>query len=205
MSTAEVQERIEMGAERTATGGTPVEGVQQRLEVERSTVGSGDSQDTLGRIMKGAFAGAAAVLVMDWITRRLYLNESRDAFEQEKQAQVGAKWGSHTAAEKLEQKLGIQLTEHQRFLLGRMIHYAMGIMPGMMYGVMSKRFPQIRRGGGLLFGLALFLLQDEMLGPMMGITSPPGEYPWQAHARGLVGHLALGLALDAALETLDMP
>jgi len=36
-----------------------------------------------------------------------------------------------------------------------------------------------------------------------GMTPGPGSFPWQAHARGLVGHLVFGLAAEAALSAAD--
>lgn len=84
-------------------------------------------------------------------------------------------------------------------------HYLMGAGPGAIYGLLNRRLPRIRAGRGLVYGFALFLLQDELMGPMMAITSTPNEHPWQAHVRGLVGHLVLGAATDAAFEALDLP
>jgi hypothetical protein len=37
----------------------------------------------------------------------------------------------------------------------------------------------------------------------VGFAEPPQAYPWQAHARGFVGHLAFGLAADTVLDVLD--
>jgi hypothetical protein len=54
-------------------------------------------------------------------------------------------------------------------------------------------------------GLGLFLIQDEGLNQAMGISAKQKDYPWQAHARGLVAHLALGLVTDAVLNLLDAP
>jgi hypothetical protein len=180
--------------------------IQARLETEQETVGSGSADSTLGHAVKGAIAGAAATLAMDYVTWKVYLREDPEAFTAEKeQAQVHGKWGSHVAAEKLAERSGQDLSGDQRFAVGRAIHYMMGVLPGVAYALASRRFPQIRAGRGLLYGLGVFLVIDEMMGPMMGITSPPTKYPWQAHARGLIGHLALGAATDAALETLHRP
>lgn len=59
------------------------------------------------------------------------------------------------------------------------------------------------RPEGLLYGLELFLVQDEGLNPILGTSGGPTEYPWQAHARGLVGHLVLGAVTHATLNVLD--
>lgn len=39
----------------------------------------------------------------------------------------------------------------------------------------------------------MFLLNDEILAPVLGLASGPTAYPWQAHARGLVVVLVTGV------------
>jgi uncharacterized membrane protein YagU involved in acid resistance len=77
--------------------------------------------------------------------------------------------------------------------------------PAALYAASRKHLP----GGvvirGLAYGLAMFLIEDEVLNPALGVAAPPQKYPWQAHARGLVAHLALGLATEAVLAALDPP
>ncbi len=46
-------------------------------------------------------------------------------------------------------------------------------------------------------------MNDEVLAPALGLASGAARYPWQAHARGLVGHLVLGAATDTVLDVLD--
>ena len=59
-------------------------------------------------------------------------------------------------------------------------------------------------GKGLLYGLALFLVDDELLNALLGLSAGPTEYPWQAHARGLVSHLVVGVCTDVAMDALDV-
>ncbi|MCA1652498.1 MAG: DUF1440 domain-containing protein, partial [Acidobacteria bacterium] len=56
---------------------------------------------------------------------------------------------------------------------------------------------------GLLFGLMFWLGFDEIMTVAAGVARPPQQYPWQAHARGLVGHLAYGVVADTTLDVLD--
>ena len=39
--------------------------------------------------------------------------------------------------------------------------------------------------------------------PALGLTPGPTAFPWQAHARGLVGHLTFGTVTDGTLRLLD--
>ena len=49
----------------------------------------------------------------------------------------------------------------------------------------------------------MFLVNDEILAPVLGLASGPAAYPWQAHARGLVGHLVLGAVTDTVLAVTE--
>ena len=69
--------------------------------------------------------------------------------------------------------------------------------------MLRKRAPIVGAAAGMAFGLALFLMQDEGLNAILGTSGTPGEYPWQAHARGAVSHLVLGAVTDATLDVLD--
>jgi hypothetical protein len=67
-----------------------------------------------------------------------------------------------------------------------------------------RRGRHAQRGRGLLYGLGLFLILDEAVNAA-GLAADPRRYPWQAHARGLVAHLVLGVVTDAALSVLEEP
>lgn len=43
------------------------------------------------------------------------------------------------------------------------------------------------------------LVVDEGANTALGLTAPPHEWPWQAHARGLAAHLVYGTALGLLL------
>ena len=44
---------------------------------------------------------------------------------------------------------------------------------------------------------------DELMNPVLGFAPGPQVFPWQAHARGLGGHLVFGLTSELVLEGLD--
>jgi hypothetical protein len=45
-------------------------------------------------------------------------------------------------------------------------------------------------------------VMDETATPALGLTPGPRAFPWQAHARGLAGHLVFGSVANATLATL---
>lgn len=154
-------------------------------------------------LLKGAIAGAVGVWVMDRLTWYMYKNEDPLAYKQEKLAQVEGKYAAHAAASKLTKAANVQLDDRQLYVAGKTIHYLLGILPGALYGAYRHRVKGVGAGKGLLYGAGLFFLVDELIAPIMGIASGPLAYPWQAHARGLAGHLALGATTDASLKLIN--
>ena len=154
-------------------------------------------------MLKGAIAGAVGVLALDAVTWALWDREDPRALQRERRARPGRLDPAHVIANRLAEALGTRLTPRQPHAAGIAAHYALGILPGAIYGALRKRAPVVGALGGAAFGLSLFLMQDEGLNPVLGTSGTPGEYPWQAHARGAVGHLVLGVVTDGTLGVLD--
>lgn len=154
-------------------------------------------------LIKGAIAGAVSVWAMDRVTWYMYRNEDRKAFMQEKKAQVHGKYVSQVSVDKVIDATGAELSDKQYQYAYKGVHYFLGIAPGMLYGVLRHKVKGLDAGRGALFGLGLFVVMDEIVAPLAGLASGPAAYPWQAHARGLAGHLTVGVVTDATLNLLD--
>lgn len=150
----------------------------------------------------GALAGAAATWVMGKTTTYLYEHEDRAAREAEDAAR-GGKTAYGVAAEKLGRALGRKLTEEQRKSGGSALHWGLGMGAGALYGALRPRIPRLDAGQGTAFGTAFFLAVDEGANPGLGLTPGPGAFRWQAHARGLAGHLVFGVVADSVLDAAD--
>lgn len=161
------------------------------------------SKNLFAEIVKGAIAGAAAVWVMDRITWYMYQHEDPLAYKQEKEAQIEGQYVADVAADKMINALGVQATDEQHYYTGRTVHYLLGMVPAALYAVLRHRAEEITFGRGLAFGLGLFIVMDEITAPLLGLSAGPRAYPWQAHVRGLVGHLAVGATTDAVLKIMD--
>lgn len=107
------------------------------------------------------------------------------------------------AADKMANAVGTGMSDRQEYIAGKTVHYLLGIMPGVLYGVLRHRVKGLDKGRGLLYGLGLFILMDELVAPLAGLSSGPTAYPWQTHARGLAGHLTVGATTDTAVRALD--
>lgn len=145
---------------------------------------------------KGAIAGAAGTWALDKVTSYLMSQQSEAVTQQEQQAMIDGKSAVQLTAERIHTQAGIRVSETQ-------ISYAMGIVPAMFYGVLLDRFRRLGGGKGLLYGSLLFLLMDEVMTPVVGVANKPSAYPWQTHARGFVGHLALGLVTYTVFQLLN--
>lgn len=151
----------------------------------------------------GALAGAAAVFVLDRVDWAMFLSEKPETRAQTKAVRPGGEPPAHVAATKLEQAAGVDLTPSQHDLAGNLVHYAIGVLPAALYGAARRYAPWLGTGRGGLFGLGLYLLQDQGLNTVSGLSAKPQAYPWQDHARGLAAHLAYGAALDLFLRALS--
>ena len=139
------------------------------------------TRDGVGRdLLKGAVAGAVATFVMGKVTGYVYEHEDRDARRKEDEARSGR--------------------SGQR---GSATHWALGIGAGAAYAVLRRRFQGLGSAAGTAFGTGFWAFLDEGLVPALGLTPGATAFPWQAHARGLVGHLTFGTVTDGTLRLLD--
>jgi hypothetical protein len=153
-------------------------------------------------VIKGAIAGAAATWLMGQVTTWLYEHEDRQAREREDRARRGVT-AYERAAEKAAELAHVRLSQEERGQVGTAIHWATGIAAGAAYAVLRRRWRGVAAAKGLPFGTAFFLTLDEVVNPLLGLTPGPQAFPWQAHARGLGGHLAFGFTSELILERLD--
>jgi hypothetical protein len=161
-----------------------------------------DNDRLVTNVLTGAVAGAAATWLMGQATTWMYAREDERAKRREEQARGGVT-ALQRAAEKAADAAGIQLSTEQRRTAGQVIHWVLGAAGGAFYQVARRRQPSVGAAFGLPFGLAFFLAVDELMNPLLGLTPGPQAFPWQAHARGLGGHLVYGAATDLILQGLD--
>ena len=157
----------------------------------------------LADALLGAAAGAVAVWVMDRVDWFNFEHEDPEARRRTQAVRPGGMDPAHTAANMAADALGYDLQPKHDNVAGRAVHYSIGIMPAALYGMLRHQVPGLDAGRGTLFGVGLFLMQDEGLNAITGLSAKPTAYPWQAHARGLVAHVVYGLVLDSVLNVAD--
>ncbi len=158
--------------------------------------------DGIGDLMKGVLSGLAATWVMGKVTTYLYQREDDAARAREDAAREG-RTAYESAAEKAAHIVGRELSDDERKRAGETIHWALGAGAGALYAALRGRVPAVDTAAGLAFGVAFFLTVDEAGNALLGFTPGPRAFPWQAHARGLAGHLAFGLTTELTLRLLD--
>ena len=152
--------------------------------------------------LRGALAGAAATWLMDLVTTGLYEAQPSEVTKREQAAQPNGKSSVANLIDKVEVQAGITLPPAHRPLVEQFIHYALGIVPGAMYGVLRRWLPFARLGRGLAYGLALFVVNDEWLNTQLGLAGPVDAYPPETHLRGLAGHAVLGVSTETGIQLL---
>lgn len=153
-------------------------------------------------LIRGAVAGAVAWWAMDQVLMALYDREDPVVRGRETGARGGVP-ALERVAERGASSIGLALTERERRQAGTALQWTVGIGMGALYGALRGRLPGVRAGRGLRYGAAASLLVDEGLIPLLGFTPGPTAFPWQTHARGLVGHLVFGVVAEITLGLLD--
>lgn len=151
---------------------------------------------------RGALAGAAATWAMDQVTTVMYAVQAPEVTKQEESARANGKSSVTNLVDKVEAETGFVVPAAQRPMVEMAVHYALGAVPGAIYGVVRRWIPFARAGSGLFYGLGIFAANDEYLNTKLGLASPPSAYPPETHIRGLAGHAVLGVATETGIQLL---
>lgn len=152
--------------------------------------------------LRGALAGAAATWLMDQVTTGLYEAQPAEVTKQEASGRPEGKSSVTLMVDRFEAETGLSVPAARRPLVENLVHYALGVVPGAIYGVVRRHVPFARLGRGLAFGLAVFALNDEYLNTKLGFAGPFDAYPPETHLRGLAGHAVLGVATETGIQVL---
>jgi len=152
--------------------------------------------------IRGAIAGAAATWLMDLVTTAMLDGQSTEVTAREEAARANGKGSVENLLERIEDWTGITVPDPQRPAALQALHYALGVGPAMAYGVLRRRLPFVGAARGLLFGMAVFAVNDEYMNARLGLSGPIDAYPFETHWRGAVGHAVLGVTTDTTIELL---
>ena len=169
-----------------------------------------------GALWKGLAAGLAGGLVASWTMNRFQSawSKAAEGFEkphgaQSMQPSEGGAPGqtgenkTHQddatvkAARVISRNLfGRELEESEKRRAGAAVHYAFGIATGGLYGAAAEYAPVITTTAGLPFGVVFWIVADETVVPLLGLSKGPADYPSSTHTYALSSHLVYGLTAE---------
>jgi hypothetical protein len=152
-------------------------------------------------IASGLTVGFCATQALDWVGILMYEGQSRRAREAEDRAR-GHHHAYEVAVDRLARRAGRRLSDDQIRTWGWRFHKVFGLLGGLGYLALRRAFPRIGRAYGVGFGVAFFLLVDEVLVPVLRLTPGPRAFSWKVHARGAAAHIAYGVAAEGAARLL---
>jgi uncharacterized membrane protein YagU involved in acid resistance len=152
--------------------------------------------------VRGAIAGGVAVWAMDLVTTGVQASQSEASKEAEAAAQPNGQSAVENLVDKVADTLDVELDRPARSAATQAAHFALGVVPGALYGIVRGRVPAVSLGRGLLYGTVLWAANDELLNASLGLSGPAEAYPADSHIRGLIGHLALGTVTDNTIDLL---
>lgn len=152
--------------------------------------------------LRGAIAGAAATWLMDLVTTGMFAIQPPEVTKREEAARANGKSSVANLIDRAEAETGIKVPEARRPMVEQAVHYALGVAPGAVYGVVRRYVPFARLGRGLAYGLVLFVVNDEYMNTKLGLAGPMVAYPPETHLRGLAGHAVLGVATETGIQLL---
>ena len=152
----------------------------------------------IGRdVLAGAVAGGAAVWLiskMDWS-----LHHAGKAVA----GQSAVADPAHKAAARAADAAGVKISDQQKNVAAHTVHYGVGIGIGALYGLLRGMAPSVTTGRGSLFGMATFILGDEIGAPALGLAKGPLEYAARDHAKSALSHIVFGIFTDLGTRLLS--
>lgn len=149
----------------------------------------------------GALAGVLGTIGMEQVTNFLYQHE--DEAHKKSEEELRKESALAVLAARLIELIGAEPTERRKQQLGTALHWIYGMGWGVLYALLRRRAPLLRKALGLPFGVLFALVGDEIMNQVMGLTAPPKAWPIDAHLRGLVGHVAYAAAAEGTFRALD--
>jgi hypothetical protein len=153
-------------------------------------------------LVAGALAGAAAIWIADKLDNSLYRAGGPGNIRKTEAARPGGMDPAHVLAKRAADKVGVDLDNPKDNAAGHTIHYAMGMGIGALYGLLRGMSPAVTTARGAMFGVAMFILQDEIGNTVMGTAGNPLAYPVRDHARGALVHTLFGVVTDLGTRLL---
>lgn len=164
-------------------------------------LGSGTSRNVLDVVV-----GAASGLVATWVMTRaqgpIWQVGSAATRFREKEAQGDLEPATVLTARRAARIARTSIPDDRAAAAGQWVHYLTGTTLGALFGLVAPRLRLSPLAAGPLYGVAVWLLNDETLVPALGLSRKPWKYPASTHAKALASHLVYGAATGAGYAAL---
>jgi len=147
-------------------------------------------------ILAGAIAGAAAIWVADKLDQAIYRAGGPEGVRRTEAVRPGGMDPAHVLAKRAADAVGVDVGDPKNNPAGHTIHYGIAAGMGALYGLLRGMAPGVSTGRGALFGIAAFIVEDEIGNTVMGTAGNPLNYPVRDHARGAAAHILFGIVTD---------
>lgn len=97
---------------------------------------------------------------------------------------------------------GEEPDEETRQKLGQAVHWGYGVLVGGVYGALRPEADTPDLAAGLGYGTALWVIGDEIMVPLLGLSEGPTAHSVPDHAKALGAHLVYGAATATATQAL---
>lgn len=154
-------------------------------------------------LMRGVVAGAVGTWALDRADWYMWDRVNEEARQRTRSVRPNREPPAHVLASKAEELLDLDPSRERHAAAGQAVHFGIGVVPAIAYAFVRDKLPGRGVARGLMFGGGMFAVQDELMNSMSGLGAAPRDYPWQAHARGLVAHLIYGVATELTLNAME--
>jgi hypothetical protein len=159
-------------------------------------------RDLVVSAVLGAASGVVASWAMEQAQARIMAIGSEATKQRERRAQGDMEPATYRAAEAAAHALGASIPEDRKRMAAEVVHYATGAVWGALFGVVAPRVPVPAIVAGAAWGTLVWLLNDELFVPALGLSRPAARYPASTHAKAFASHLVYGAATDAGYRAL---
>jgi len=106
------------------------------------------------------------------------------------------------ASKTAEAITGRPLDEREKAVGGAIAHHLFGAAVGALYGAAAAQAPAVAAGGGIPYGVFVWLAAAETGLPLAGLAKRPSAYPAARHAASLATHIVFGATVEAVRRAL---
>lgn len=157
-------------------------------------------------MLKNALIGSVAGLVGGQALERVaqFMYDRTDPANVRRETQIEPRAPFIVLTQKAAQQLGVTVSEENQKAWETAIKTVLVMGTGAAYVATARRWPLGWLAGGLVFGTLFWLVEDEGVGPLMGLAGDNTKYPVEAHLRGLAAHAAFGVTAALVAKTLGV-